>query len=144
MKLEIDRLNVSAPITPSVIHMKLGALAVPSNVRRLGWWRDGAAPGDRYGTTLIAGHVDSKRQGAGAFKALTRARAGMRVTVTTSDKRVRQYRIVSKRRVKKEALPANVFTQRGAAKLVMVTCGGPFNSRTGHYRDNIIVTAVPV
>lgn len=143
-KVEIDRLNISAPVVRSGINTRLGALAVPSNVRRLGWWRDGAAPGDIYGTTLIAGHVDSKVQGAGAFKQLYRAKAGMRIRVTTSDGRVRQYRVTTTRRILKESLPANIFTQRGAAKLVLVTCGGPFNSRTGHYRDNIIVTAVPV
>lgn len=143
-RVEIDRLNIAAPVSRAGIDMRVGALAVPGNVRRLGWWRDGAAPGDRFGTTLIAGHVDSRVQGAGAFKQLHRARAGMRIRVTTSDGRVRQYRVTTTRRLKKEALPANVFTQRGRARLVLVTCGGPFNARTGHYRDNIIVTAVPV
>ena len=28
--------------------------------------------------------------------------------------------------------------------LVRMTCGGPFDSRSGHYRDNIVVTATPV
>jgi len=27
---------------------------------------------------------------------------------------------------------------------VLVTCGGPFDATGGHYRDNIVVTAVPV
>ena len=143
-KVEIDALNISAPVQRAGINTKVGALAVPTNVRRLGWWIDGAAPGDTYGTTLIAGHVDSKVQGAGAFKQLIRAKAGMRIRVTTSDGRVRQYRVTTNRRLLKESLPANIFTQRGAAKLVLVTCGGPFNARIGHYRDNIIVTAVPV
>ncbi len=143
-RVEIDGLNVSAPVMRAGINLRVGALAVPANVRRLGWWRDGAAPGDQFGTTLIAGHVDSKVQGAGAFKQLHRARAGMRIRVTTSDGRVRHYRVTTNRRMKKEALPANVFTQRGRARLVLVTCGGPFNARTGHYRDNIVVTAVPV
>lgn len=143
-RVEIDGLNIAAPVLRAGINLRVGALAVPTNVRRLGWWRDGAAPGDQFGTTLIAGHVDSKVQGAGAFKQLYRARAGMRIRVTTSDGRVRQYRVTTTRRMMKEALPANIFTQRGAAKLVLVTCGGPFNARTGHYRDNIVVTAVPV
>ena len=28
-------------------------------------------------------------------------------------------------------------------RLVLVTCGGPFDQAAGHYRDNIVVTAVP-
>jgi hypothetical protein len=26
----------------------------------------------------------------------------------------------------------------------VITCGGPFDARLGHYRDNLVVTAVPV
>jgi len=26
---------------------------------------------------------------------------------------------------------------------VLVTCGGPFDASIGHYRDNVVVTAVP-
>ncbi len=143
-RVRIDRLNVDAPVQPAGIDMRVGALAVPTNVRRTGWWRDGAAPGDAFGTTLIAGHIDSRVQGAGAFKTLSRARAGMQILVTTSDGRVRPYRVTANARVLKDRLPAGIFTQRGTAKLVLVTCGGPFNARTGHYRDNIVVTAVPV
>jgi hypothetical protein len=48
------------------------------------------------------------------------------------------------RRMRKEALPSSIYTRTGAPKLVLVTCGGPFDSRSGHYRDNIVVTAAPV
>lgn len=142
-RIRIAKLNVDAPVQPAGIDMRVGALAVPTNVRRTGWWRDGATPGDAFGTTLIAGHIDSAVQGAGAFKQLSSAKAGMQVLVTTSDGRVRAYRVTGVQRVLKASLPAGIFTQRGAARVVLVTCGGPFNARIGHYRDNIIVTAVP-
>jgi hypothetical protein len=29
-------------------------------------------------------------------------------------------------------------------RLSLITCGGPFDHDSGHYRDNIVVTAVPV
>ena len=51
---------------------------------------------------------------------------------------------MSVRSMRKEALPGDVYSLRGRARLVLVTCGGPFNRTTGHYRDNIVVTAVPV
>jgi hypothetical protein len=28
--------------------------------------------------------------------------------------------------------------------LTLITCGGPFDARTRHYRDNVVVTAEPV
>ena len=39
--------------------------------------------------------------------------------------------------VRKEALPTSIYTRTGPARLVLVTCGGPFNAKTGHYRDNV-------
>jgi hypothetical protein len=30
-----------------------------------------------------------------------------------------------------------------AARLVVVSCGGPFDASTGHYLDNIVAYAVP-
>jgi hypothetical protein len=31
-----------------------------------------------------------------------------------------------------------------AGRLVLVTCGGPFDASTGNYLDNIVAFAVPV
>jgi hypothetical protein len=44
----------------------------------------------------------------------------------------------------KSALPvAAVFGQQVTARLVIVSCGGPFDAATGHYLDNIVAYAVP-
>lgn len=43
----------------------------------------------------------------------------------------------------KADLPLDVWSQTGPARLMLVTCGGPFDSSIGRYRDNIVVTAVP-
>jgi hypothetical protein len=43
----------------------------------------------------------------------------------------------------KAQLPTNIWSQKGRNHLVLVTCGGPFDNATGHYRDNVVVTAVP-
>lgn len=32
----------------------------------------------------------------------------------------------------------------GSPRLTLITCGGPFDAEARHYRDNIVVTAVPV
>ena len=86
----------------------------------------------------------TQRSGGGAFVNLKNARAGQRIRVTTSDGKVRVYRVTTVRRYLKAALPANVYSSKGRARLVLVTCGGPFQRSSGTYRDNIAVTAVPV
>jgi hypothetical protein len=134
-RVRLARLGISAPVSAVGIDTKSGALGIPANIRRVGWWRDGAAPGDARGTVLIAGHVDSATAGAGAFYALKSARRGDVIRLDA-----RRYRVTSVRRVRKQALPANVYSRTGPARLVLVTCGGPFDGH--HYRDNVIVTAV--
>lgn len=138
-RVRLGRLGIDAPVSAIGIDLKSGALGIPENIRRVGWWRDGAKPGDSKGTVLLAGHVDSRKKGAGALYSLKSARRGDIVTVDS-----RRYRVTSVRIVRKAALPTNIYTRTGPARLVVVTCGGPFDSRSGHYRDNVIVTATPV
>lgn len=135
--------GIDSPVYPVAIDVQAGALGIPKDIDRVGWWRDGAAPGSANGAILLAGHVDSAARGAGAFYALKSARRGDTVTVTSDDGKVREYRVTTMLRVVKAALPSSIFSRTGPRRLVLVTCGGPFDAKLGHYRDNIIVTAVP-
>ena len=38
---------------------------------------------------------------------------------------------------------ARYFTDQGPPRLTLITCGGAFDDGSGHYLDNIIITAVP-
>jgi sortase (surface protein transpeptidase) len=114
-------------------------LAVPADIYHTGWWIDGAAPGDTSGTVLIAGHVDSAALGAGAFFPLVSATSGTIVAVSTRSGRSVRYRVTRAQTILKADLPLGIFTRTGAPRLVLVTCGGPFAQRTGHYIDNVIV-----
>jgi LPXTG-site transpeptidase (sortase) family protein len=143
-RLRLPSLDIDAPVSPAGIDIGRSELAAPADIRRTGWWRDGAAPGTESGSILIAGHVDSAKLGAGAFYRLREARAGDRVQVTTADGRTSTYRVVSVRRYLKRRLPPDIYSLRGEPRLVLVTCGGPFDQATGHYRDNVVLTAVPV
>jgi LPXTG-site transpeptidase (sortase) family protein len=142
-KVKLGRLGIDAPVSAIGIDLKSGALGIPENIKRVGWWRDGAMPGDEQGTALIAGHVDSAKSGAGAFYALKSARRGDTVTVIQGAKTLR-YRVTAIRTMRKAALPTSIYTRTGSPKLVLVTCGGPFDAKSGHYRDNVVVTAVPI
>jgi hypothetical protein len=142
-RVTLRRLGIDAPVTGVGIDVRLGLLDVPPNIGSVGWWRDGAAPGSAAGTILLGGHVDSARRGAGAFYALKGARHGDTITLRSGGGTTRSYRVTSVRRVRKAALPTSIFTRTGERRLVLVTCGGPFDSKIKRYRDNVIVTAVP-
>ncbi|MDX6566021.1 MAG: hypothetical protein QOE10_1683 [Gaiellales bacterium] len=142
-RVRIASRGIDTTVTPVGIDMAHGVLGVPEDIQRTGWWKDGAAPGATAGSILIAGHVDSAKAGAGAFFHLVEARRGDIVELTAADGKTFRYRVTSTRRMLKADLPLDIWSQTGPARLVLVTCGGPFDNSIGRYRDNIVVTAVP-
>lgn len=121
-----------------------GELVVPENVRHVGWWDGSASAGEAYGSTVIAGHVDSVTGGVGYFARLLSIDEGDRVTLRGGDHRL-TYRIVSVRSVPQEALAtaSKAFDQRGDHRLTLITCTGTFRPGRG-YERNLIVTGEPV
>jgi hypothetical protein len=143
VRLRLPALGIDAPVSPAAIDLAHGVLGVPADIHRIGWWRDGMAPGASSGSILLAGHVDSATAGRGALFGLEDARRGELVRIGTAAGRSYTYRITAVRSYPKAALPVNVYSRTSRARLVLVTCGGPFDADTGHYRDNIVVVAVP-
>jgi hypothetical protein len=65
-------------------------------------------------------------------------------TVPSAGGRTTSYAVTGLQVVRKAAgLPPSLFDQAGAPRLVLVTCGGPFDERTRSYADNIVVVAIP-
>jgi hypothetical protein len=143
VRIQVPSLRIDAPVIASAIDLKQGVLGVPADIHKTGWWADGATPVDSTGTVLIAGHVDSAAAGAGAFFPLKQARRGTLVQVTTAAGQTKTYKVVSVETMLKENLPTRIWSQKGRNHLVVVTCGGPFDPATKHYRDNVVITAVP-
>jgi hypothetical protein len=141
--LSVPALRVDAPVAPTAdTHTGIQS---PADVSTVGWWVAGAAPEDPAGTTVLVGHVDAWDQGPGALYHLDAVRPGTLVDLTTADNRMTRYAVTALQVVRKSAgLPASLFAQDGAPRLVIITCGGPFDERTRNYLDNIVVTAVPV
>ena len=119
-------------------------LALPADPADVGWYRYGPAPGDRSGSVLVAGHLDSLRYGLGPLVRLRAVEKGDEVIVTTAAGRDIRYRVGDVQRVPKADLATlGVFDRQGPATLRLVTCGGSFSAATG-YSDNLVVTADPL
>lgn len=138
--IHIPALGVNAPITPVEVRPD-GELAVPDDPRLVGWWQLGAHP-DEPGAVVIAGHVDTAHDGPGALFRLARARAGQPLTVQTN-LGPRRYVVTDVHHYAKADLPAHTFTATGPPHLILITCGGTFNTLTRQYADNIVVDAAP-
>ena len=122
-----------------------GELQVPENVRHLGWWDGGAYANDPFGSTVIAGHVDSKTQGLGFFVRLLRAQKGDEITLRGDGHQLR-YRVTAVTTVTKQALAADsdAFDQTGDHRLVLITCTGDYDADRGGYDSNLVISAEPI
>ncbi len=122
-----------------------GELQVPENVRHLGWWDGGAYANDPFGSTVIAGHVDSKTQGLGFFARLLRAARGDEVTLRGDGHQLR-FRVTAVKTVTKQVLGADgaAFDQATDHRLVLITCTGDYNPDRGGYDSNLVIYATPI
>jgi hypothetical protein len=115
-----------------------GTVQVPTDFQEPGWYRLGPTPG-QVGSAVIIGHVDSYRGPAVFFK-LRSLTAGDPVDVTLADGVVAHFVVTSVAMYPKDQFPAQqVYGSHGYSQLQLVTCGGTFDSQTGHYLSNIVV-----
>jgi hypothetical protein len=134
----------AAAVLPAGLHDD-GTFAVPELPSQLGWWTGGALAGDPFGSMVIAGHVDSRTYGLGALSGLDRIKRGAVIEVRSGSRKLR-YTVTSVGNIPKARLTrdTNAFRQDVAHRLVLITCGGPFDRARGHYTENVVVVATPV
>lgn len=119
-----------------------GAMEIPEAFDRAGWYRFGPAPGAMAGTSVIAGHIDTKSDNA-PFSALKSVAAGTLVQVGREGAPALNYRVVSVELMAKDRFDgSSVFRRSGPHELKVITCGGEWLDERMDYSDNVIVTAV--
>ena len=147
VSLRVPAIEVDAPVV--VVGLEPDrSMEIPSDVRTVGWYDPfagaGVAPGEP-GTAVIAGHVDSRTQGRGAFWPLRELVPGDVIDVEHADGTVSRWRVESVVRHPKTDIPIeDIFTFEGEERLALITCGGEFDRSAGAYLDNYVVTAVPL
>jgi hypothetical protein len=136
--------GVVVPLEPADTRTD-GSLAVPDDIRVAGWWRGGARLGDPFGSTLLAAHVDSFTQGLGPYASLLSVRAGQHITLQSSHL-TQTFSVVSLALVPRGTLTehARIFSARGARRLTLVTCAGPYDAARRGYQNLAMITARPV
>lgn len=138
--LHLLTLNISAAVDP--VDSVQGILQVPDDISHVGWWQRSARPGSSTGSMVIDGHIDSAAAGAGALFHLAALSPGDPITLSTTTGAVITYRVQARRiYLKARGLPADLFTQTGPTRLVIISCGGNFDAAHRSYDDNIVIFA---
>jgi sortase (surface protein transpeptidase) len=139
VRIVIPAIGVRAPVVPLGVD-RAGALEVPRDVSKTGWWTGGARPGER-GPAVIAGHVDSQA-GPAVFFRLGDLRRGDAISVDRADGSRVWFHVARSAHHPKARFPtAKVYGPTGKPALRLITCSGAFDRTTGHYRDNTVVYA---
>jgi hypothetical protein len=139
LRIEIPAIAASAPVDPLGLNPD-GTLQVPADFARAGYYTGRPPPG-ATGPAIIVAHVDSK-SGPAVFARLRDLKPGDEVTVTRADRSRVLFVIDRLESHPKNAFPTKaVYDPTPGATLRLITCGGSFDRRSGHYRDNTIAFA---
>lgn len=143
LTLSIPAIGVQSPLI-ELGQRPDGSLAVPApgpHYNQPGWYRYSPPPGS-IGPAVIAGHVDSAHDGPSVFFRLGALRPHDTVFIGRADKTIAAFSVDTVRRYHKTNFPTQlVYGNTTYAALRLITCGGSFDRDTGHYLDNIVVTA---
>jgi Sortase domain len=138
-QLSIPAIGVQTPLTRLGLGSD-GTLQVPSDPSVAGWYALGPRPGEP-GASVIAGHVDSWERPA-VFYRLGELSPGSFVRIGLTNGTQVRFRVYAVREFAKAAFPSNlVYGPTQDAELRLITCGGPWDTQTGHYLDNVVVFA---
>jgi LPXTG-site transpeptidase (sortase) family protein len=137
--LRIPRIGVDARVV-AIKSNEDRVLMPPRAPSLVGWWSDGAAPGEREGSAVLVGHT--VRAGGGVFDDIDQLRSGDTIEVEGSDGmltyRVQSHDVLSKGEFARNA--EQIFTQAGPGRLVVITCDDWDGTA---WRSNIVTVATP-
>ena len=137
-------IGVDIPVIPVGIEQG-GFMELPADPAVAGWYRYGSDPTSSRGNTVISAHVDAPDYPIGPFSALRDLQAGAVIEVIDEAGAAHSYSVESVTYHRKTELPVrDIFARTGGPTLVLITCGGDYDSRTGRYTDNVVAIATPV
>jgi sortase (surface protein transpeptidase) len=130
-------------VTTNLVNLGLepdGSLQVPSSATVAGWYTGSPRPG-AVGSSIIAGHVDS-RTGPAVFYWLHSMRPGELVYIRRAGGTLATFSVTRVQTYEKKEFPtAEVYGPEPDAELRLITCGGTFDPRMRSYLSNVVVYA---
>ncbi|WP_433437286.1 class F sortase [Nonomuraea sp. CA-141351] len=141
VRIVIKRLGINAPVK-SIGLAKDGTIEVPpgNDPNLVGWYRNMSTPGEA-GPAVMLGHKDTRTRSA-VFSRLFEIKNGDIIEVKRQDRTTAVFTVGGVEQASKKTFPTQrVYGAQENAQLHLITCGGTYDRRIGHYTDNIIVYA---
>jgi sortase (surface protein transpeptidase) len=137
--IQIPAIHVDAPMT-QLGRSPSGVIQVPplDNHNLAGWFDKSVTPG-QTGTSIILGHVDTF-QGPSVFFNIKLLKPGDLIEVKRVNGSTAKFMVDGVQVVSKATFPSSViYGNSWYPGLRLITCGGPFDTNTRQYLDNIVV-----
>lgn len=143
--LKIPKLGTSARVIPLGVTTS-NELKAPTNIYDTGWYEASAHPGDAasLGAVLIDGHVHGPTL-PGVFANIKKLVADDTIQIVRGDNQVFTYKVVKVQNYDATTIDMGMMLtsiQPGQPGLNLITCGGPFDRKTGEYTQRTAVFAV--
>lgn len=141
VRLLIPKIRVNAPFVPLAVD-RSGRLEAPpaDDVNLVGWHAEGAAPGET-GTSIIAGHVDTKTSPA-VFAGLGELRKGDVFHVVRADREQVSFVVDDVETFEKDDFPdERVYADASRPEVRLITCAGEYDRSVMDYTQNLVVFA---
>lgn len=142
-EIRIPSIGVTSVVTQIGLNPD-GTLAVPQpgpDYDKAAWYEGSPTPG-QTGPSVIEGHVDSAANGPSVFYDLGKLIPGETIDITLEDRSVVTFVVDDVLEFPKDAFPTErVYGNTDRPELRLITCGGEFDSKRGHYLNNTVVFA---
>ena len=141
VRLDIPSIGVHTSTFVDLGRGRDGSIEVPHTFAAAGFYTLGPTPG-QFGPAVIAGHVDS-HDGPAVFYRLGALKAGATVSVGRRDGTTARFVVDRVAAFAKAQFPTTEVygNTTSRAELRLITCGGSFDDRSGHYVDNVVAFA---
>jgi LPXTG-site transpeptidase (sortase) family protein len=137
--ISIPSLGVKAKLIQLGLQ-KNGMIEVPKTGIVGGWFTGAPTPGE-IGPAIIAAHVDMGGK-KGIFFNIKKMKKNDLIRVLRSDGKTVNFQVDSVKTFLKDDFPTQlVYGDLNFAGLRLITCGGGFDAKIGHYKSNVIVFA---
>jgi len=137
VRLKISKIAIDAPITYMGI-TKQGAMAVPGNIVDVGWYKNGALPGNT-GSAVLAGHIDGLRGQPAVFANLKKLQKGDTLQIIDNNHAVINFTVRESRTYSPGEQPSEVFHASDAAHLNLITCTGAWDKTQHQFLGRLVV-----
>jgi sortase (surface protein transpeptidase) len=140
--LIIPKIGLNTPLSQTGLD-EHGAVAMPWDIDSAAWYQYSPTPGE-LGPSIIVGHLDGANFAnlKGVFYRLNELAPGDQITVNRADGSTANFKVIAMRQVSQANFPtSDIYGNINYAGLRVITCGGTFDSATGHYSDNTVVFA---